>query len=211
MFVCMCLNCILCISVCMCVCVCFLPHCSGIPVEKVVWRERTAFTVWAFMDLAPMGQSGLHCSQTKPLQQDPDTHRKGSNRRRETQERGRQGNKGRESGEGVEEGAMGEGLCGSSHFPKRYSCDGLTSATGPIQRCSALNFVFWFNTICLGFDYHVPNVIGMPYKLWCCTVPLICSATFTVTSLKCFNKLRTLTQSKLSTSFIFSRFCRWSS
>ncbi|TNN72530.1 hypothetical protein EYF80_017306 [Liparis tanakae] len=25
------------------------------------------------MDLAPVGRSGLQCSQTKPLQQDPDT------------------------------------------------------------------------------------------------------------------------------------------
>lgn len=93
----------------------FLPHCSGIPVEKVVWSERAALTVWVFMDLAPMGWSGLLCSQTKPLQQDPDTHshRKGSDRRRETQERGRQGNEGRENGEW--EGGGIEGLCCSAH------------------------------------------------------------------------------------------------
>lgn len=29
--------------------------------------------MWVFMDRAPVGQSGLQCSQTKPLQPDPDT------------------------------------------------------------------------------------------------------------------------------------------
>lgn len=51
-------NVCVCVYMCVCVRVRFLPHCSGIPVEKVVWRERMALTVWAFMDLPPWASPG---------------------------------------------------------------------------------------------------------------------------------------------------------
>lgn len=132
------LYCKLCVCAHNSMCMCFLPHCSGIPVEKVVWSERAALTVWVFMDLAPMGWFGLHCSQTKPLQQDPDTysHRKGSNRRRGTQEMGRQGNK-RENGE-----LVGGSIVRSVQwlpFFQECRCDRLWCTTGPTLSSSAFN------------------------------------------------------------------------
>lgn len=65
-----------------------------------------ALTVWVFMDLAPVGRSGLQCSQTKPLQQDPDTLKQKGEQQKE-RNAGRGGDKvtrGEKNGEGAGEG-----------------------------------------------------------------------------------------------------------
>lgn len=91
----------MCVPVCSCVyaCVRFLPHCSGIPVEKVVWRERMALTVWAFMDLPPWASPGstVHRqslsigTQTHSLRREE--HRRGGDKvkRGEKVEKGQEG------------------------------------------------------------------------------------------------------------------------
>lgn len=63
---------------------------------------------------------------------------KGSNRRRGTQERGRQGNKGRENGEGA---GGGNGRRSVWRLPilQECRCDGLSSKTGPTQTFPALS------------------------------------------------------------------------
>lgn len=91
----------MCVCVFMCVCVCalltsLLRHSCR---ESGVKRKNGSHSV-GIHGSAPVGQSGLHCSQTKPLHRDPDT----LTQKRGTQERGRQGEKGRESGEGVRGG-----------------------------------------------------------------------------------------------------------
>ncbi|KAI9542304.1 hypothetical protein NQZ68_020651 [Dissostichus eleginoides] len=71
------------------------------------------------MDLAPVGRSGLQCSQTKPLQQDPDTltQKRGATEGEERRKGGDKVTRGEKMEKG-REGAMGEALCGSSCSPK---------------------------------------------------------------------------------------------
>ncbi|KAJ4930010.1 hypothetical protein JOQ06_019026 [Pogonophryne albipinna] len=97
------------------------------------------------MDLAPVGRSGLQCSQTKPLQQDPDTltQKRGATEGEERRKGGDKVTRGEKMEKG-REGAMGEALCGSSCSPKHAVDAVLLGRAGlPVVRCADVQSMEW--------------------------------------------------------------------
>lgn len=112
------------------------------------------------MDLAPVGRSGLQCSQTKPLQQDPDTltQKRGATEGEERRKGGDKVTRGEKMEKG-REGAMGEALCGSSCSPKHAGVMGCQKET---QTCNSArqNLKFKISDITYVYQIVLPDFAG---------------------------------------------------